>query len=367
MPKKGTGVYHRKNGLWEARYVKGYDEHGRKLYGSVYAHTCREAKEKRQEKEDQIRLFQREICSRKITVAALIEEWLRVNVSRLRRSSYQKYEGFLQNHIESYIGNQPVLFLTPLKIHEFSINRLENGLSPQTVNAILIFLHTCLQYGYRQYRLPVPEISYLPEARKQRRALSLEEQQRLLEYLVKDMDISRLGVLLTLYTGIRLGELCALTWENISAGCLHIRQTMQRLKKDGYPGTEIFVGPPKTGTSLRIVPIPDFLQDIIERFRRNDSDYFLSTSTQPIVEPRVMHYRVKKYLHAVGIDDVSFHSLRHTFATRCAENNVELKSLSELLGHSSTRITSDIYLHPSLDFKRQCINALPQPPWKSAI
>ncbi|MBQ3133567.1 MAG: site-specific integrase [Clostridia bacterium] len=367
MPKKGTGVYHRKNGLWEARYVRGYDQAGRKQYGSVYAHTCKEAKEKRQEKEDQIRLYQRELCSRKITVSMLASEWLHINTSRLRRSSYQKYDGFFRNHIEPHIGDLPILFLTPLKIHEFSLDRLSGGLSPQTVNTILVFLHTCFQYGYRQYRLPVPEISYLPESKKRRRALTAEEQQRLLAYLVEDMDISKLGVLLTLYSGLRIGEICALTWGDISNGCIYVSKTMQRLKKANGVGTEIYIGPPKTNTSTRIVPIPDFLQGSVERFRREEHCYFLSTPTQSIVEPRVMHYRAKKYLAAIGVTDVSFHGLRHTFATRCAENNVELKSLSELLGHSSTRITSDIYLHPSLEFKRQCINNLPQPNLPNAI
>ena len=358
MPKRGTGVYHRKNGSWEARYVKGYDDNGKKIYGSVYAKSCREAKEKRQEKEDQIRLFQREICTRKITVTQLVEEWLRINATRIRRSSYQKYEGFLSNHIVPIIGARPVLYLTHINLSDFANNRLNAGLSPQSVNAILTFLHTCFKYGQRHYQLPMPIISRLAETKSPRRALTEDEQKRLLDVLMQNADISHLGILLALFTGLRMGELCALKWGDITDGCLFVRATMQRLKRENEPGTEIYIGPPKSETSIRTIPVPDFLQTLIEPFRRGADDYFLGTPSRPIVEPRVMHYRLKRFLKAAEITGVSAHNLRHTFATIAAASNMQLRVLSEILGHSSTKITADIYLHPSLELKRKSINAL---------
>lgn len=358
MPKRGTGVYHRKDGSWEARYVKGIDENGKKVYGSVYAKTCHEAKEKRQEKEDQIRLFQREICTRKITVTQLVEEWLRINISRIRRSSYQKYQGFLRNHIAPIIGSRPVLYLTHINLFEFANNRLNAGLSPQSVNAILTFLHTCFKYGQRYYRLPMPIISRLAEIKSPRRVLTEDEQKRLLVVLMRDPDISRLGILLTLFTGLRMGELCALRWGDFTNGCLLIRATMQRLNRENAPGTEIHIGPPKSETSVRTIPVPNFLLTLLEPFRRGAEDYLLSTPHRPIVEPRVMHYRLKKYLKEAEITGISGHNLRHTFATTAAAKNMELRTLSEILGHSSTKITADIYLHPSLEYKRQSMNAL---------
>ena len=361
MPKRGTGVYHRKDGSWEARYVKGIDSNGKKIYGSVYARTCHEAKEKRQEKEDQIRLFQREICSRKITVCNLAEEWLYVNAGRLRQTTKQKYEGFLRNHIAPTIGNRPVLYLTHINLYDFSIDRLNGGLSPQSVNAILTFLHTCFKYGQRQYKLPIPEVSYLPASRQRRRALSDDELQRLLAFLLEDMDISRLGVLLTLYTGLRIGEVCGLKWGDISNGCISVTRTLQRVMTSSGHGTEIISGPPKTETSTRVIPVPDFLWPMIEPFRRGEDDYFLSTPLLPVVEPRVMHYRIKKYLREIDVCDASFHTLRHTFATQAAMHNIELRALSEILGHSSTKITADVYVHPSIAYKRQCVNVLPVP------
>lgn len=358
MPKRGTGVYHRKDGSWEARYVKGVDDNGKKVYGSVYAKTCREAKEKRQEKEDQIRLFQREVCTRKITVTQLVEEWLHMNAGRIRRSSYQKYEGFLRNHIAPIIGSRSVLYLTHINLCDFANNRLNAGLSPQSVNAILTFLHTCFKYGQRHYQLPMPMITRLAETKPTRRVLTEAEQKRLLSVLLEDLDVSRLGVMLALFTGVRVGELCALKWGDIDDGCLVVRATMQRLNCATACGTEVYVGPPKSETSFRTIPIPDFLLSMIEPFRRGADDYFLGTPLRPIVEPRVMHYRLKGYLKAAEIDGASAHNLRHTFATSAASKNMELRTLSEILGHSSTKITADIYLHPSLEFKRKSMNAL---------
>ena len=118
MPRKGENVYHRKDGLWEARYVKEIDEFGKKKYGSVYGHSCREAKEKRQQIVDNIRLFQKPVCTRNTTVYQLAEEWLHLCQSKLKLSTYQRYRGFLENHI-IHIGNLPVIFCSSATLQNF--------------------------------------------------------------------------------------------------------------------------------------------------------------------------------------------------------------------------------------------------------
>ena len=358
IPKKGERVYLRKDGLWEARYVKEIDAFGKKKYGSVYAHTCREVKEKRREKEDNIRLFQKPTVTSNITVTMLAEEWLYLTQNRIKLSTYQRYESFIKNHLTA-LSKQPVLYITTATLHEFAMDRLGYGLKPQSVNSILVFLHTCLKYGNKQYKLPIPEIVYLTPQKKEIRVFSSEEQKRLVSYLYEDMDLYKFGVLLALYTGLRIGELCALKWDDIYDDRIKIRRTVQRLRKADGSGTELHVSAPKTGASVREIPVPSFLSELIETYRkRSCSEYILGTDTIPISEPRVMQNKFQKYMSDLGIEGATFHSTRHSFASRCVECGVESKVLSELMGHSSISITLQRYFHPSFEFKRNSLEKL---------
>lgn len=354
MPRRRDGIYHRKDGLWEARYVKEVDLTGKKKYGSVYGHSYKEAREKRQDALIHIVLYQKPPSARRITVKELAAEWLLVNQSRLKPSTCQRYQGFLKKHLEGSLGAMEVLYVTTVTIHQFSMERLSSGLAPQTVNAILTMLHSILKYGHRQYQLPLPEIIYLSVEKKEMRVLSQEEQKKLVAYLMQDLDACKLGVLVALYTGLRVGELCALKWEDIWKDNITVRRTMQRLKKDNTDGTELHIGSPKTKTSLRTIPIPSFLQEQIEPFRKPDlmESYFLASKPGEVIEPRTMQYRFHRYLEEAGIDKANFHSLRHTFATRCVEAGFEIKSLSEVLGHANVQTTLNKYVHSSFDLKR---------------
>ncbi len=360
MTRTGDSVYHRKNGLWEARYVKEIDAFGKKKYGSVYGHSKREAREKRQDALDRILLYQKATPTRRITVVELAQEWLYLNQNRIKPSTYQRYQGFLKNHIKTVIGNLGAVYLTTGTIHEFSLNRLQTGLSPQTVNSILIFLHACIKYGHKQYKLPLPDFIYLSCEKKEMRVLSKEEQQQLVDYLLKEIDIYKFGVLIALYTGVRLGELCALRWEDIDTDCIRVRQTMQRLSKSNGEGTELYIGTPKTETSVRLIPIPSFLKELLEEFREKGIgfQYFLGSNTKKVVEPRVMQYKFKKYLLEANIKKANFHALRHSFATRAVELGFELKSLSELLGHANVQVTLQKYVHSSFTLKQNNMELL---------
>ena len=352
MSRRGENIFKRKDGLWEARYVKGLDEKGKKKYGSVYAHSYREVKEKREELASQIVLMPQFLTIRKATLNALIQEWLFVNQARLKPSTYQKYCGFHTNHIQERIGQHQLIYLTPVVLKRYADSKSEEGLSPKTVNSILTFIHGCLRYANRQYGLPLTEIIYLKESKREMRVLSRIEQQKLVHYLLTDTDIYKLGVLVALYTGIRIGELCALKWSDIENGTLHITKTMQRLSKGIGKGTEIIVGDPKTSTSNRTIPLPSFISAQIEKFRSNDKEaYFLSTPSHPLTEPRVMQYYFQRYIEELGLPKANFHCLRHTFATRCVECDFEIKTLSLILGHSNVKTTMDKYVHSSMSLK----------------
>ena len=358
MGRHGEAIYQRKDGLWEARYVKGLDCYGKKKYGSVYARSYREAKEKRMDIISKISLLPQSVSARRIVLEELISEWLFLNQARLKPSTYQKYCSSFEKHIKDSLGSYPVIYLTPIVLKQFADSKQKVGLSETTINGMLTFIRTCLKYGGKQHGTPVTEVVYLKPPRKEMRVLSPDEQNRLVRYLLVDTDIYKLGVLLALFTGIRIGELCALTWGDIINGRLKINKTMQRLSKGKGLGTEIVINEPKTTTSNRIVPIPSFLLPQIEAMRREDCCHFLSTKERRIVEPRIMQIRFSRYIKETDIPKATFHSLRHTFATRCTEAGCEIKSLSELLGHSSVTVTLNRYVHSSFSLKISAIEKL---------
>ena len=354
MPKRGDKVYKRKDGLWEARFVKEIGEDGRKKYGSVYAHSCSEAKQKRQAAMDSIILYGTAATPRTITVGRLVAEWLDVNRGRVKPSTYGRYDGYFRNYIGRRLGARSASSVGAVGIGAFAAWLLESGLSRVSVNSILIFLHSCFKYGHRQYGLPMPEFIYFTRERRETCALSTVEQERLEAYLVEDVDLYKFGVLLTLYTGLRVGELCALRWRDVEGGSITVRGTMQRLG-DGKGSSRVVVGSPKTKTSARTIPLPRFISEYLDLFSvgRMPDDFVLGSDERKVVEPRFMQNKFKKYIAAVGIEGATFHTLRHSFATRCVDTyGFDVKTLSEILGHSSVEITLNLYVHSSMDRKR---------------
>lgn len=360
MPRRGDNIFKRKDGLWEARYLKEIDAYGKKKYGSVYSRSYAEVKQKRQDAIDYILLNQKPISYRKITINELIDEWLYINKVRLKLSTYQRYCGYWKNHIKGDIGKLIVLYATPMSIQRFSTDLLKKGLSEQTINSVMVFLHSVMKYGHSQYRFSLPEFKYFRVESKEMRVLSCNEQQKLVDYLKNDMDIFKFGVLLALYTGIRVGELCALRWEDVEYGCINIKQTIQRLQNNDGKGTTLVISAPKTRKSIRTIPLLSSLEQYIEHFQseKKKGVYVLGTPCKPVTEPRVMQYKFKKYMKDLNIDGATMHTLRHTFATRAIEAGMDVKTLSELLGHSSVQTTLNRYVHSSLSYQKANVEKL---------
>ena len=196
------------------------------------------------------------------------------------------------------------------------------------------------------------------------RVLSKEEQIKFIQYLLTDTDECKFGTLLALLTGMRIGEICALKWENISLndGIIKITSTMQRLsnfEENRNSKTKIIISDPKSDNSVRIIPLSNSSIEICKKFKASSpSAYVLSGSSSCFVEPRTLQYKMEKYTKDCSLENVHFHTLRHTFATRCVEVGFEIKSLSEILGHSTPQITLERYVHSSLELKRNNMNKL---------
>ncbi len=359
--RKGENIFKRKDGRWEARYIKGYDLSGKAKYGFCYGKTYKEAKEK-------VTKYKAALISgnpvfssgSRRRFAFYCDEWLRQRKSRIKESTYIKYDTVLEKHIKPKLGGCFPLGITTGTVDDFSKELLFNdGLSVKTVHDILTLLHGILKYTALQFPgiFPTIEINYPKEVRKEMRVLSYEEQNRFAEFLLNDTDCCKFGILLMMTTGMRIGELCALKWENINLRerTIRISGSLQRLHNTGADGetkTRIVIGSPKSSTSARTIPITDYTLELCRRFEVKNAGAYVLTGNERYMEPRTLQYRIEKYTDECELNGVHAHTLRHTFATRAVEVGFEIKSLSEILGHATTTITLERYVHSSMELKR---------------
>ncbi|WP_343208845.1 site-specific integrase [Anaerolentibacter hominis] len=372
MPRKGENIFRRKDGRWEGRYIKYYDAVGKAKYGFIYGKTYQEVKRKKLYMTNPGQpAVKKKTAS--VTLADISDVWLEKIRSRVKETSYVKYHTLINNHIKPFLGKYPAEQISHVLIDEFIDTLLacgrkdkSGGLSEKSIQDILSILRSILTAAARQGHMPDCDINRirLKTHPKTIRILTQSEQQILEQYLKQDMDQVKLGVLLCLYTGLRLGELCALRWEDISLqdSVLKIRRTMQRiqnLENNPETRTRILIGSPKSANSSRDIPIPSCILPFIRRSSPYiRSSFFLTNDPVRYMEPRAVQYRFSKYVKDCGLNDVHFHTLRHTFATRCVESGFEIKSLSEILGHATVNITLNRYMHSSLELKRMNMDRL---------
>lgn len=366
MSKKGENIYKRKDNRWEARYIKGYSLGGKIIYGYCYGKTYRQAKEKVSEVKVALingQAIQRNNCLR---LSSVCDQWLQLNRTKVKESSYVKYCTIVNKHIKPAVGGYLVQTINSLIVEQFSYDLLTGkALAPKTVRDILSLLKSILQYAHKTVAGIAPvEIIYPKSTKQEMRILSRDEQDIFVVYLLRNPDPCKFGVLLSLLTGLRIGEICALKWRDISLSdrTVSVSSTMQRLKcSDGdcSSKTRIRVSEPKSGNSLRIIPLSDYLIDICKQWTWMDPEaYVLTGDTDKFLEPRTLQYRLAKYTKECNLKGVHYHVLRHTFATRCVEVDFEIKSLSEVLGHSNPRITLERYVHSSMELKRDNMKKL---------
>jgi integrase len=370
MPRKGENIYKRKDGRWEGRYICYYDAQNKAKYTSVYGKTYSEVKQKLiNERGATKQVRQTSKCT--ITYSELLDSWLHSSQLNTKESTYTRYTHLIDTHIKPKLGRYKLEDITTEIVENYieqqlTEGRLDNsgGLAPKTVTDILTIVKSTMEYAkYRDMPI-ICNLSKLSIKRKDKemRVLTHSEQDALIGVLMDNMDSHKFGVFLSLYTGIRIGELCALQWEdfNLNQTTLKIRKTMQRIQdteNGALSKTKIVITEPKSQCSAREIPLPAFVSDIARKFISNPKSYVL-TGNGRYVEPRTMQNRFKSYVKDSGINDANFHALRHTFATRCVEVGFEIKSLSEILGHANVNITLDRYVHSSFELKCSNMNKL---------
>lgn len=370
MPRRGEYIFKRKDGRWEARYVKGVNKDNKKVYGSVYAKTYTEVKEKRKDKclELENNSSNENDKIQNNDFSYYMVRWLDMYKITFKESTYAKYYNTIQKYLIPQLGNESVYAISTKKIEKLSYKLLNNAnpcgksLSVKTVRDILSILNRIIVFVQSEYQLCLDvKVIYPKLQRKEPRILTQEEFDSLNQFLLKDMDSCKFGILIAMSTGIRIGELCALKWENINLEekYIHIQKTMQRIKDcsdNPIAKTKIIEGEPKSCSSNRKIPISDDLVSLCKKFHKAGNCYVLTGLKDKFIEPRSLERKFAKYVKQAGISPINFHILRHTFATMCIESGFELKCLSEILGHSGPQITLDRYIHSSFKTKRNYMN-----------
>lgn len=300
----------------------------------------------------------------------LSKEWLLLNSPQLKASSVAKYTNMLNSYLIPRFGAKQVSSISRNDIVLFSRELLvsggmkANGLAPKTVNSIISLMKNILEYAEREKGISVANTKDISvrQPGKPMRILSRIEQQKLSEYLYDNLTPCHLGILLCMYTGLRIGEICALKWNDICVGeqYLHVHQTMQRIQTGRKTGkkTEIVIQPPKSDCSIRKIPIPNEIFRLLLPAQKQEDAFLLTGMVHNFIEPRSMENHFKAAARMCDICNVNFHALRHTFATRCVELGFDIKSLSEILGHASVNITLNRYVHPSMELKQKNMNML---------
>ncbi len=357
MEKTGITITKRKDGRYVGKFIAEYADNGKAQYHYVYGKTYEEAESKV--------LIGREIASRYlsgryITVGKVYQEWLNAVVNRVKESTLANYRNKFEKHILPEFGDIPCADLTAGRINAFINQKLADGLSASYVRDIFTVFKTMLKYAQEEYgfRLSLKNV-VLPKAeRKQVEKICDTEQKKLVSYLKANMSLTAFGILLSLFMGLRIGELCGLKWEDVDFQnkILHIRRTVQRISSaNGNRKTKIVISAPKSATSFREIAIPDMLMEYFEMFR-SEADHFILSGTDKPVEPRTMQYRYKKILQSAEVEDHNYHKLRHTFATNSAEKGFNVKALSAVLGHSNVTLTLNRYIHPDRIYERRLMN-----------
>ena len=288
--------------------------------------------------------------------------WLADKQQYVKMSTYCAYSLLLSNHLKPVFAKEQDV--TEELVQAFVLGKLQQGLSRNSVKDMLMVLKMVLKYAAKHEYMPWRQIDInFPTERRQNevKTLSRADQRRLMDHIQANFSFMNLGIYICLSAGLRIGELCALTWDDLDtdAGVVRISKTLQRIYMKDKGCTEVIIGTPKSKNSVREIPLAKELQRFIKPLKKvvNGSFYVLTNSSSP-TEPRSYRNHYRRLMQQLDLPLLKFHGLRHSFATRCIESKCDYKTVSVLLGHSSISTTLNLYVHPNLDQKKKCIERM---------
>lgn len=307
--------------------------------------------------------------NKKILYKDWIYTWLLEKKDYIKESTYANYSNNIFNHIIPKLGNYYLNELNHKVIQDFLLELSKNGrkdntggLAEKTIKDITIIIKGSIKKGINEDKIKHIELTFnYPKDNKENKlyVLTKREQNKITNYVLENINSRNIGLLISLYSGIRIGELCALRWEDVDfkKNCLTINKTIQRvyIKDKNKNISKVIITTPKTKNANREIPINKDFLEILKKVK-SDKEHYILTGNERYIEPRTYRKYFNKILDELKIKHFNFHSLRHTFATNCISLGVDYKTVSELLGHANVNITLNLYVHPRYSQKKKCID-----------
>lgn len=367
MPRRGDNIHKRKDGRWEGRYRDGYKNDGTVKYSSVYASTYSECKAKLEFLKSSL---PNAVKSKDIKFSEITALWTESNRVRLKGSTQAKYQNIIDTHILPSLGGLKMSEINSVTINSFLDNKINSGgirygekLSASYVRTMAIITEAIIKFAVAEgWCAPLKTPIHKPAAAQSNpTVLSKEVELRLLNALQNEQSSASVGTLLALNTGMRIGEVCALQWDDVDFknNVIHVRHTVARVSGNSIKQkTKLILDTPKTLSSQREIPISDALKRVMLKAYANSNSGFVISKNNNFIGTRTFDYQYRNMLKAHNLPVMNFHILRHTFATRCAESGMDAKTLSRLLGHASANISLNVYVHPSIDTMKKQLDSL---------
>jgi len=298
------------------------------------------------------------------SISEIVAVWKADKKQYVKKSSYAAYLLLTENHLLPAFGQKKEI--EEADVQAFVFQKLDSGLSQKTIKDILIVLKMVLKFGAKKKWINyTPFDIQFPTVRENHsiEILSRSDQKKVMNYIQEHFTFRNIGVYICLSAGMRIGEICALTWEDIDtdSGIINVRRTIQRIYviEDGTRRTELILDTPKTKNSIREIPLSKDLLRILKPFKKIVNPFFfvLTNDVKP-TEPRTYRSYYKNLMRDLKMPELKFHGLRHSFATRCIESNCDYKTVSVLLGHSNISTTLNLYVHPNMEQKKKAIEQM---------
>ncbi|MGM0337013.1 tyrosine-type recombinase/integrase [Enterococcus sp. AZ007] len=361
--RKGENIYLRKDGRWEGRYPKGRKADGNIKYGYVYGKSYTEVKQRIFPLRVQYSTLRQTCGNSSESFEEWTTQWLEEIQGEVKPSTFSSYFYKLTKYVFPTIKDIPLNELSGDQ-GRMLLKELQKKLTNSTIQVIFRIINKCINHAKKLGKIvtnPFSDIQLPKVKRKRVSPLTRFEQARLMEIAKKEKKDRGVPVLLALYSGMRIGEIAALKWEDIDfeAGLIYINHTYQRIGALSiYDKTRLIFAESKTDSSIRVIPIGRTLKKILLKHRKQSKDTFVFSTNGHPCEPRLLTYHFHQIRKKANLPNIHFHQLRHTFATRCLEAKGDVSSVSALLGHASTQMTLDTYVNALMEQRVRVISRM---------
>ena len=360
MARRGENIRKRKDGRWEGRYIKGHKPDRAAIWGYVYGRTYTAVKKELTARKNALQTYT--LSANSVTSSELSQNWESSISLGVKASTAAHYHYTLAHYILPVLGKMRLQTLNEMILERglLQIITPQDGchkpLAHSMAQECLVLVRRICRYAAHLHLMPPVQIEItLPKSTaKSSTVLNKHEQEQIGRYVASAPTLRKAGLLLMMQMGLRIGEVCGLQWNDfdLTTGVLSVKRTVKRIYIAGGR-TKVVVQTPKTHSSIRQIPIPKGILQILNRLYNSHApqEWFLSGNANKPVEPRCYRKSLRSYLHRAGVPTVNPHALRHTFATTCLQAGCNVKTLSELLGHAGSDITMKRYVHTCWDWK----------------